>query len=74
MTVGTSGTSKTPTPISREAALLNEAQAEIDKEMAERAKGLLKAQLRVIATMEQSLNVEKMKLADIQQRIADGAV
>lgn len=51
----------------------SEAANEIAKERGEKAKGLLKAQLKRVADAEQIVANEKRKLADIEAQIADGS-
>lgn len=53
-------------------AVKQEAAAEVAKEKAEKAKGLLKAQMRTVALAEQVVANEKRKLADLEAAIADG--
>lgn len=51
-----------------------EAQAEIDKEMNDKAKNALKLQMRVVANAESVVRAEKLKLADLEAQIADGTL
>lgn len=49
-----------------------EAAAEVSKERTEKAKAMLKAQMRVVANASQIVANEKRKLADIEASIAEG--
>jgi flagellar biosynthesis chaperone FliJ len=53
---------------------LEAAKAELAKEQGEKAKTALKAVLRDIAAAETVLRSLKLKLADLQQQIADGTL
>lgn len=55
-------------------AVKAEAQKEFAKERTEKAKAALIRQMRVVEQAEQALRAEKLKLADIEQQIADGTL
>lgn len=55
-------------------AVKAEAQKEFAKERTEKAKAALIRQMRVVEQAEQALRSEKIKLADIEQQIADGTL
>lgn len=51
-----------------------DAQAEIRKERADKAKNALIAQMRICDKAEQIWRGEKLKLEDIERQIADGTI
>lgn len=55
-------------------AVKKEAQATINKEFTDKAKMALVKQMRVVADAEAIVRAEKLKLADIEQQIADGTL
>lgn len=55
-------------------AVKAEAAKEFAKERTEKAKAALIRQMRVVDTAKQALRAEELKLADIEQQIADGTL
>lgn len=55
-------------------AVRAEAEAEINEELANKAKNALKNQLRVVANAEAIVRAENLKLTDIEAQIADGTL
>jgi len=55
-------------------AIEKEAADEFRKESSDKAKAMLKAQMRVVANAERVLNAERLKLDDIKQQICDGTL
>jgi len=55
-------------------AIEEEANKELRAEQTRKAKDALVRQMRVVATAEQVLRAEKLKLEDIKAQIADGTI
>jgi hypothetical protein len=53
-------------------AVKAEAQSEFNKEAADKAKHRLKAQMRNVEAAKAVVRAEELKLADLEQQIADG--
>lgn len=63
----------TPIP-ERQLSVREQAELEVKKEQAEKAKGMMKALLRQRAAAEATLKGIDLQIADLEQQIADGTL
>lgn len=58
----------------RQLSVREQAELEVKKEQAEKAKGMMKALLRQRAAAEATLKGIDLQIADLEQQIADGTL
>ena len=62
------------TQLPRELSIREQAEAEVAKEMSEKAKGQMKVLLRQRAAAESVVKGIDLQIADLEQQIADGTL